>query len=461
MGCTDIREREVDFGGENERKGESESCENLETSCCSVSSTNKYEFFSLKDINGFVEEPKALSFTVQELYLGSNESAGIPHSQIPELTTKVSSEEAEDFVRQEEELSEKPIALCQNLFSENDIIGCLEEPKAVSFTVEELAIPDDNEIVETREQDDDQAEDCVTQEEELLEKSKAFDHNLFSESDITGDSDEPKALSFIIPDNLIVETREDDDRAEDFVTQEQEKPRELFPGNDITGDSDEPKAPSFTIPDSESVETREQDDQAEAFATERNESKLIMADSPESSFLGESDSSTEESDSQFENHSSPCDANSAPKSINPSKEDSSITYEFDQQHHNDSEDEYIELEPKEEKMKPELEWEHEDVIEQLKLELRNARTGGLPTIMEEESVSEYSDSDSPSAEEGHVALVMPVKVDLSVRFGYKERMEEVQKVYKIYAEKMRKLDILNSQTMHALGMFSLSLQILV
>jgi hypothetical protein len=34
---------------------------------------------------------------------------------------------------------------------------------------------------------------------------------------------------------------------------------------------------------------------------------------------------------------------------------------------------------------------------------------------------------------------------------HKDQMNEIEKVYKSYAEKMRKLDILNYQTMHALG----------
>ncbi|KAE8023265.1 hypothetical protein FH972_008984 [Carpinus fangiana] len=89
--------------------------------------------------------------------------------------------------------------------------------------------------------------------------------------------------------------------------------------------------------------------------------------------------------------------------------------------------------------------EHRDVIEQLKMELRNVRAGGLPTILEEEE----EEPESPAMVQG----LKPLKID--EKFEFKDRMEEVQKVYKGYAEKMRKLDMLNSQTMHAIGFLQL------
>lgn len=93
-------------------------------------------------------------------------------------------------------------------------------------------------------------------------------------------------------------------------------------------------------------------------------------------------------------------------------------------------------------------WEHGDVLEQLKMELRNLRTGGLPTILEEEE-EEEEEPESPAMVED----LKPLKIEEKLQF--KDRMEEIQKVYKSYSEKMRKLDILNSQTMHAIGFLQL------
>ncbi|KAL5553842.1 hypothetical protein UlMin_041243 [Ulmus minor] len=203
-----------------------------------------------------------------------------------------------------------------------------------------------------------------------------------------------------------------------------------------------------------------------------------MDNFPENSLFGKEDFSDEAESTSSENYSSPSDA--IPESYcwsdGSSEEDhdyDSITFEVlanrDEEHEtNDSEEEYIELKPaseqkilqheEEEKEQindendSDLMWDHEDVIEQLKFELRTARTGGLPTIQEEES-----DFEPPKSVENLNLKLKPLKIDL--KLDYKDRMEEIQKVYKIYAEKMRKLDILNNQTMHAIGLLQLKDQI--
>lgn len=96
-----------------------------------------------------------------------------------------------------------------------------------------------------------------------------------------------------------------------------------------------------------------------------------------------------------------------------------------------------------------LEWEHDDLVEQLKMELKNARQGGLSTILEEE-VEEEEEEEDPEAESPKmVEDLKPLKIE--EKLEYKDQIDEIENVYKSYAEKMRKLDILNYQTMHALG----------
>ncbi|OMO82436.1 Ribosomal protein L34Ae [Corchorus olitorius] len=70
-----------------------------------------------------------------------------------------------------------------------------------------------------------------------------------------------------------------------------------------------------------------------------------------------------------------------------------------------------------------------------------ARTGGLPTILEE--------SESPKMVQELGPLQINEKID------HKSHMAEIQKVYKSYSDKMKKLDILNSQTMHAISLLQL------
>lgn len=94
-----------------------------------------------------------------------------------------------------------------------------------------------------------------------------------------------------------------------------------------------------------------------------------------------------------------------------------------------------------------LEWEHDDLVEQLKMELKNARQGGLATILEEEE--DDMEAESPKMVED----LKPLKIE--EKLEYKDQIDEIENVYKSYAEKMRKLDILNYQTMHALGLVQL------
>lgn len=82
-------------------------------------------------------------------------------------------------------------------------------------------------------------------------------------------------------------------------------------------------------------------------------------------------------------------------------------------------------------------WEHQDLIEQLKMELKKVRAIGLPTILEE--------SESPKIMED----LKPWKID--EMFRHEDRMGELHKFYKSYRERMRKFDILNYQKMYAIG----------
>ncbi|XP_031254047.1 uncharacterized protein LOC116112020 [Pistacia vera] len=82
-------------------------------------------------------------------------------------------------------------------------------------------------------------------------------------------------------------------------------------------------------------------------------------------------------------------------------------------------------------------WEHQDLIEQLKMELKKVRAIGLPTILEE--------SESPKIMED----LKPWKID--EKFQHEDTMGELHKFYRSYRERMRKFDILNYQKMYAIG----------
>ncbi|KAK7255148.1 hypothetical protein RIF29_28552 [Crotalaria pallida] len=80
-------------------------------------------------------------------------------------------------------------------------------------------------------------------------------------------------------------------------------------------------------------------------------------------------------------------------------------------------------------------WEHQDLVEQLKMELKKVRATGLPTILE--------DSESPWIMED----LQPWKID-DAKF---QHGNELPKFYRSYRERMRKFDILNYQKMYAMG----------
>ncbi|KAL7110189.1 hypothetical protein ACP275_05G009500 [Erythranthe tilingii] len=87
--------------------------------------------------------------------------------------------------------------------------------------------------------------------------------------------------------------------------------------------------------------------------------------------------------------------------------------------------------------------EHENLVQQMKMELKNcSRIKGLPTISEE--------FETPKIEQD---LLKPLQIDRKIE--YKDVINEIQKFYKCYTDKMRKLDILNYQTLQAISFLQL------
>ncbi|XP_019165878.1 PREDICTED: uncharacterized protein LOC109161808 isoform X7 [Ipomoea nil] len=85
--------------------------------------------------------------------------------------------------------------------------------------------------------------------------------------------------------------------------------------------------------------------------------------------------------------------------------------------------------------------QHQNLVQQIKMEMRNSRIRCLPTISEECETPKMADD------------LKPLKID--EKLEYKDQMGEIQKFYKCYAEKMRKLDILNYQTLNAISFLQL------
>lgn len=82
-------------------------------------------------------------------------------------------------------------------------------------------------------------------------------------------------------------------------------------------------------------------------------------------------------------------------------------------------------------------WEHQYLVEQLKMELNKVKATGLPTI--------HENYESPMIMEE----LKPWKIEEKFQQG--STINELPKFYKSYRERMRKFDILNYQKMYAIG----------
>ncbi|CAD5333505.1 unnamed protein product [Arabidopsis thaliana] len=90
-------------------------------------------------------------------------------------------------------------------------------------------------------------------------------------------------------------------------------------------------------------------------------------------------------------------------------------------------------------------WEHQDLIEQLKMEMKKVKAiGGLTTILEEEE----EDDDCPKIMED----LKPWRIEEEKKFKHVDTIGEVHKFHRSYRERMRKLDILSFQKSYALGL---------
>ncbi|XP_042433300.1 uncharacterized protein LOC122019798 [Zingiber officinale] len=86
-------------------------------------------------------------------------------------------------------------------------------------------------------------------------------------------------------------------------------------------------------------------------------------------------------------------------------------------------------------------WEHQELIEQLRMELRKLEDIGLPTIFEESESSRRLED------------LKPLILDES--FLHEDPMNEMERSHWSYRERMRKFDILIYQKMYAIGILQL------
>lgn len=347
----------------------------------STLSTDLYEYTSGRVINGYMEEPKAMSFIVRELYVDWG-SSKISDYQIPNKTSD-GQEKGEDSVESVEALAneedEKPVA-------DQNPLEKFNTKKVPDAEIELGEVEGDDCSVVS-----DSRQDPVSSTKDHDVGSLNYEFLIYRN---VGQRLEPQSFGFQYDegDHIVKFDMEDDQ----FL--------------------------DVSIPDGKAIVFSDQSDDSES-----SDEEYIELLEPQlrinSQQLEEVENKAEDKEELVQ------DETQATNTIVQSAEEESGLQQTKFG---------LDLDDDNELESPE---EHDDIIEQIKREIKNVRTGGLPTISEEDQ--------SESTKMVENLKLKPLKIE--EKLEYKDRIAEIQKVYKSYVEKMRKLDILNNQTMHAIG----------
>lgn len=344
------------------------------TSC----SNNKYEFVPEQSLSCFVEEAKVASFSVEELDTGSNCGS----SSEKEVTHHGFLSE-KDFVEE----SSAAKAVCDKVPSN------FAERECNTEEAENTATEDSYTQKEQLEKDFHGEEDVCDDEDKFLTERS------FVESDSDSDSSITSSHEFSLISQFIGSTSDGFLSDTDF-----EGLNEIFTAlRNFNG---------------RNLETEKED--AEDF--DLDESGLQNSDEEDEDVMGElgkleeSESGKGKTEELASREEKPVDGSD--NCGKPNEQTLSAS---------DSEDPYS----------LETLWEHQELIEQLKMELKKVKATGLPTILE--------DSECPKIMED----LKPWKID--EKFQHGNKITELHIFYKSYRERMRKFDILNYQKMYALG----------
>ncbi|KAE9454510.1 hypothetical protein C3L33_13586, partial [Rhododendron williamsianum] len=409
--------------------------------------TSKYhQFTSTKDYRGFIEEPETVSCSVQELFLSPNDQNSWEFDSI--ANKSIISAKTEDSVFQENSRSSKTSKY--QFISTKDVKGFIEEPERITFRLEDFSvglndfpnaengIQDSGEFnsKENNSITSGETEDSVFQSNSPNQKTSK--HQFITNNDFWGFVEKPEVIQdfsvgpkdFQIVDNGNRDFDEFYSEAEDSVTPEQGILSSdcYFQGKkETTG---------LEINHS-GVENSSQ----EVGLNSRNPFWCFDFDfEPKTSVSSEEVDSITKFEPVFQDSakSEPEDLQETEeegKSEEPESREKSWDYAYED---DDDDDDLF----------GNVLLKHQESVEQMKAEMKNAKGKGmLPTILEE--------SESPPK----VGEDLKPLMRIDEKFEHKDRLEEIQKVYKGYAEKMRKLDVLNYQTLHGISFLQLKDQI--
>ncbi|KAE8729992.1 Ribosomal protein L34e superfamily protein [Hibiscus syriacus] len=380
-----------------------------------VASSSKYEFLYGNRFSGFIEEPKAERFTVHEFYTDPGESFsagkekensleanGIDESEAEELVEEKSNESfnLENVLEKEPELDETEESALRFSFDWG-FLKHIQQQQSIDakVRVEEETVHD---VVKTEDVKE-TAKDYVVEKRVKVEKEDIFE-----------DKAEESVGNYIIEESLGKHLSDVEEKFDNFFESpvidmyiqqwrhergEPNKEWEMF-------------SPTNTV-DAESITYEISSNRVDLRPHSHGRNVESTSDATAAADIS---GPINDSDDKFIEL---CVMGGAQPG-----EDLSVEEEGDSEFESDDDDD-----------------EEDELMERLRMEMKMARTGGLPTILEE--------SESPKIEE----QLRPLKIN--EKYDHKDHIAEIQKVCKNYCDKMKKLDILNSQTMHAISLLQL------
>ncbi|KAL3501410.1 hypothetical protein ACH5RR_035859 [Cinchona calisaya] len=379
----------------------------------------KYQFMAGKNVMGFMEEPETMSFTIQEMFVESNDGLIKPEDEIK----RNSEEEIQEFDTCSN-ASNSDGSFVESGFCNSDDLeeSTMEEETPVRERADSsLKTPSNEQILENKEAENSDQNAIISDEEmdddDISYELQLFPTNEFSTSDLKPELENSCDGSFIgnqeVESGITEVVLSSDAKYDEFLPEVTERilvEKEVISSN------------LCTIKELNVNEGRQEDIDDEYIelepsskdANEVNEKIVSQKDENlfEDAYTGENGTELMDGSSQgFEQESL----------VKESRKSDS-----------DDEDEFDIL------------LEHQELVKQMKMEMKNSKVRGLPTISEDE------ECETPKIVED----LKPLKID--DKFEYKGLMEEIHKFHKSYAEKMRKLDILNYQTLHAISFLQLN-----
>ncbi|KAK4841546.1 hypothetical protein QYF36_006247 [Acer negundo] len=449
----------------NKIDGETENSVVVESAL--ASSTSKCQFSSKRHISGFIEQPKAFTFSVQELYLVSNYPAPCEKKfldtgeafdpvKTQDSADNFIEEKTENLKKQECEAidPEKTEDSAHNFIeekTEDSVESDSKKQECEAFGPEKTEDSADNFIEEKTEdsvESDSKKQECEAFDPEKTEDSA--DNFIEEKTEDSVESDLKKQEKALTENENTVFTEFKFLQNYDYVLKDLSPPLDskidmianstdaFSTSNDNFGGLETESLFSINEDKEENFEsnldlrdqTSDSDDEFIELETQSQNSTIMNQEELVHRETEEEEAKLEKSTILDDDILGREDLNEAEDLVDENFEETNME-EGEFFSDSDSDDDEFSL-------------EHEELLEQLKMELKNARTGGLPTIEEEES-------ESPKK----VAELKPLKIDQKLE--RKDHMLEIHKFYKSYLEKIRKLDILNFQTMHATAMKSLLL----